>query len=187
VVKVAPLTPHVLMCALEQVHGLATAMAALRATRDPPLGFGKPFLRLAVVSRVRHHLTVGGDQEPLQPDIDPPLIAGGRQRLGGHVGTRETGIPAVRLTAQRDGRDGALDGTRPAHGDASDLGQDQSASSEPSTVAVLLVGKGVRAVATLETWGKPGVPQFMSRQKNAWYVVSRRTSTSCKTCEWIAA
>jgi hypothetical protein len=48
------------MLALQEVQGLATALAALLATRYPALGFLELRLGSAVVSGVRHHRAIGG-------------------------------------------------------------------------------------------------------------------------------
>jgi hypothetical protein len=66
-----------------------------------------------------------------------------------HVGAGDADVPAVGL-ADRDRLRRALKGTRPPHHDAPDFGEDQVAVIELRTVADLLVGERVEAVAALE-------------------------------------
>src|SRR5258708_39097913 len=101
-------------------------------------------LGCAVVARVLHDLALSGDEEHLESHshINPRLLPGERQRLGGHLGTRETPLPAVRLFGDRDGLGSPFAGAGPAHGEAPDLGEDQTAILQPSAVAIRFGGVG---------------------------------------------
>jgi hypothetical protein len=87
VVKVGALALHRLMRPLEVAHGLAAAVAALRATGNAPLRLGQLLFGSPKVAGTLHHRALGGDEEHLQPDSDARRAPGRRQRLGGHFGT----------------------------------------------------------------------------------------------------
>src|SRR5260221_6515800 len=152
VVEVLPLPPHLLMLALEQVHGLRAALTARLPTRHPALGLLQSPLRRTVVTRVLNYLAVRRDEEYLQAHIDAGLLTRLRQWLDGHLVAGEVDVPAVRLIGDSDGLGCAFDGTGPADGDAPNLGEDQIAILEPRPVAILFVGEGVVAVAALKPW-----------------------------------
>jgi hypothetical protein len=73
------------------------ARAALLATGDALLRFLQRTLRRAVVAWVLNRVAICRDEEHLQPHIDAGLLAGKRERLRGHLGTRQSDIPTVRL------------------------------------------------------------------------------------------
>jgi hypothetical protein len=149
--KSARFLPHSLMRAGQQMDRLPTAMAALLATRDAPLGALEVALGHAEDAGVLDGLPVGQRRERLQAEIDAGLPARERQGLAGHLGARERDIPAVRFPADRDRFGGPLDGTRPAHRDAPDRGEHQEAVVESGTVAKCLVGEAVETNMPLET------------------------------------
>src|SRR5262252_4817768 len=100
-VEVTPLASDLLVRAAHKRDCLAAPLAALRAAGDTPLRFGKPLLRMAVVAGMLDHLTLGGDEDHLEPHIDAGLASGERQRSGGHLGARAAGVPAICLAADR--------------------------------------------------------------------------------------
>src|SRR5262249_29169506 len=118
VVEGVALPLDVLVLALEQGDCLATALAPLLASSDPTLRSAERLLRLAVVPRVLGGFPVGGDEKDLQPNIDAGLASRRRERFDGHVGARDTGIPAVCLAADGDRLGGAAQRTMESHGDA---------------------------------------------------------------------
>jgi hypothetical protein len=109
VVKVGSLPSHVLMLLGTPAHGFRAAVAALLASCDMPLRFGKLLLGLPIVARILHYIAVRRDEKHFQPYVDAGLASGEGQWLKRDVGTREADIPAIRLFADRDGLDGALD------------------------------------------------------------------------------
>src|SRR5262245_61914987 len=103
------------MLALQEVHGLPAALAALLPSSDATLGFLELLLSLAVVAWVLSGLPVAGDEKHRQPHINAGLASGARQRLCWHLGTGETGIPAVGLFGDRNGLRRSFQGATPAH------------------------------------------------------------------------
>src|SRR5262249_52941671 len=118
---------------------LRTALAAVLATRDVPLGLLQCLVGIAGVARVLHDGASGGDEEDLQPNVDARLTSGERQWFYRHLGTREGDLPAVRLFADRDGLRRALDRTRPPDGNAPDRAEHQIAVLEAGAVSQLPV------------------------------------------------
>src|SRR5215472_9140910 len=117
----------------EQPNRLSSAVTLLRAARYSALGTLQRPLCLGVVARVSDLAAVGQCGERLQPTIDPRLLAGSREwldRLDRQAITRETGIPAVRLATDRHRLGRPLQGPRPAHRNAPELGEDQDAVVE---------------------------------------------------------
>ena len=102
------------------------------------------------MARVLDGVAVRRDEEHLQSDVDAGLFAGERQRLGGHLGTREADVPPIGLARDRDGLDPALHWAGPTHRDTANFRQDEVAVIEASAVAIFLVGEGVPAGAALE-------------------------------------
>jgi hypothetical protein len=110
VMEVTPLAGNLLMLPLQQLHRFAAAPAPLLAPGDPALGFGELLLSFAVVPRVGYHLTISRDQKHLQSHVYARLIPSQRPRRYRHVGTREAGIPAIRLMRHDDGLGRAFKG-----------------------------------------------------------------------------
>src|SRR5258708_5446853 len=156
---------------LEVAHHFTTTVAALLAPGDAPLCLRQFLLAPAVVAWILDRVALGGDEEHREAHVDARLTPSGQQGLGRHIGAGDHDVPAVGFLAHRDRLDAALHWPGPAHGEAPDLAQDERAVLQPGAVARLLVGEGVVAVRPLE----------------ARHVLSSRASTSCKTCEWIAA
>ena len=112
----------------------------------------------------------------------------GGKRLRGHLGARAGAVPAIRLTRAGEGLGGAHTGTAPAHRTAAHLGQDHVPIIQVGAVAVLLIGEGMVAVASLEAREARFLPSpVTTRRKHACYVLSSRANTSCSTWEWSAA
>ena len=152
VVKILPLVADVLMRSGEERDGLASPMAPLLAPRHSALAASQIGVRLAIVTRRGDRLPVGQRGEGLQPQINSRLLAGARNWLYGHVRAGESHMPTVSLMRDRDGLGHALNRARPMHADAPNLGEDEEAVVKPRTIAVLLEGEGVDAVAALEPW-----------------------------------
>src|SRR5215469_7788001 len=152
VVKISALPLDFLMLLRQYLCGFATALAALLATADPTLGLLESFLCPAVVAGILDGVALSRDQKHLESNINTRLLPSARQNLCGHIRAGELHVPAVRLVANGDGLDGALNRAAPVDVDAADLGQHQRAIIESGAVAIFLVGEGVPAVASLEPW-----------------------------------
>ncbi len=147
--EVGSLPAHRLVVAGEKARRLLAPFAALLPATYRAVRLLQLALRLAVVAWVLDDLPVRRDEEHVQPHLNAGLASGERQRLGGHVGTREADVPPSRLFGERDGLDAALNRAGPAHRDPSNLGEDEGAVIQPGAVAIFLVGEGVVTVASL--------------------------------------
>src|SRR5262249_16455897 len=156
VLEVGPLSPDMLMLLGALSSGLRASLAAPLATRDPLVDLLQPLLGLAGVPWIGHSIPLSRDEKHLQPNVYARLFAGERQRLYGHIRTRERDIPPIRLFADRDRLEGALERPTPPHGDTPNLGKDQIPVVQVSAVAIPLVGEGVIPVAA-RVAGKPGL------------------------------
>src|SRR5215831_1180489 len=113
-VKVAPLSLHLLMRLGQQRDRLATAVAALPASRDTPLGgFQRPF-RFAIPAGREDARPIGEGGECLNAKVDPRLLSSRGKRLHWHGGTRETDVPAIYFPADRHRLGRAFNRARPA-------------------------------------------------------------------------
>jgi hypothetical protein len=112
VMKVAPLPLHLLVLAGQQPRGFLPAFAPLLPAGEPFLRLRQRLLSLAVMARILDGLPLRGEEEHPQPGVHARLLAGRRQGLDGHPGTEEARVAAVRLSAEGDRLDGALEGGR---------------------------------------------------------------------------
>ena len=94
---------------------------------------------------------IGEGSEGFNPQVYPGFLSRRGKRLYGKIGARDGDVPAIRFMADRDGLGCARQRARPAHGAAPDLGQDEHAVIQPGTVAVLLEGEGMGAIAPRAT------------------------------------
>src|SRR5262249_25098416 len=163
VVEVLALALHLQVGAGQQRDRLATAIASLLAAAHAALGRLERALCTAIPAGVEDARPVRRGSEGFQAKINPDLLAGGQERLYGHVGTREANIPAGRLPRDRDRLGGAVNGAGPAHCNPTDFRQDQKAVVEASAVTELLVGKTVVAGAPVEA----GIPRRLPRADTA--------------------
>jgi len=123
VMEVSALPPYMLVFASEKLHGFLAALAALLATRYPTLGLGQGLFRLPILARILDARTIRQRSERLQAEINARLPASERQGSARHISTGKANIPPVRLFADRDGLDGALDRPAPVHRNATDFGE----------------------------------------------------------------
>src|SRR5258706_14645876 len=143
------------MCPLEVAHRCTTTVAALLAPGDAPLCLRQVLFAPAVMAWILDRVALGGDEEHLEAHVDARFVSSGQQGLGRHIGTGEHDVPAVGFLAHRDRFGRAVHWPRPTHGEAPNLAQDEIAVIQLDTVAILLVGETVVAVAPLkarETW-----------------------------------
>jgi hypothetical protein len=103
VLEVEPLPLDVLMRPLKVAHRLAPAVTARLATRDDALRFRQSLFTPPMQAWIFHHASIGSAEKDLQPHINARLSAGGRKRLGWHIGAREDGVPPVGFFGDRDG------------------------------------------------------------------------------------
>ena len=96
------------------------------------------------------HLPIGRDEEDLQPKINARLVSGGRERLRGHVGAGEDGVPAVCFFGDRDGFGRAIQRATPTDARRPIFDEHEKTIIQSRAVAILLVGEGVIAIAALE-------------------------------------
>jgi hypothetical protein len=122
-VKVSALPSNLLMLPLEQCHGLLPALAPLLPTCDPSLRLLERLFSLQEETWVLHLLPIRRDEELLQADVDARLLAGRWQRFYRHLGTGETGIPAVSFPRDDDCLGCAFKRTMHPEGDAANLGE----------------------------------------------------------------
>jgi hypothetical protein len=153
-VKILPLTAHLLVRLRQQRHGFAPALAPFLAPTHPALGGLERALGLAIPSRVKDAHAIRQGSERFNPQVDPGLLSRWRQGLYRYIRTGEANVPAIRLSTDRDGFGRTFQGTRPAHGDPSDFGQDQEPIVECGPIAKLLVGEASVAIHPL----KAGIP-----------------------------
>ena len=148
-VEVAPLPLHLLMLPGEQLHHFAAPFAALFATRHPTLCFLQRPLGLAIVTGVLDDFAVGGDEKHLQPDVDTRLMTGEGQRLDGHLGAGNAGIPPVRFSdnGHRLGR--TLQWPMQAEGNAPNLGKAEDLALQRGAAMLTQLGIGKAVVAVL--------------------------------------
>ena len=100
-------------------------LAAPLATGDAFVGLSERVLGLPIVAWMSHTRAICCDKKHLQPDINPGLASGEWEGLDRHLGAREADIPSVSLATGGDRLDRSRHGTRPAYGQASDLGEHQ--------------------------------------------------------------
>jgi hypothetical protein len=151
-VKVPPLAAHLLMRFRQQCNRFPTAVAAFLATRDPALGGFQRTLRLVIPAGMEDARAVGQSGKGFDSKVYPRLLPGRWQGLCWHISARDTGIPPISLTADRDRLRCTFQRTRPAHRDVPDLGEDKKAiiQPRPAMLAHLRIGEGVVAVPALE-------------------------------------
>src|SRR5262249_55510377 len=140
VVASAPLPAHLLGV-------LADKLARLLAPLPAVLRAGKPLLRAAIVPRVFAGPPVCREENSLQPYPHARLWARGRKRRGEPLRTPERDLPPLRLTPAGEGLAGPCQPTTPAHRPASAFCEHQIPVLQAGTVAILVVGAGVRARA----------------------------------------
>ena len=137
----------VLVHALAQGNGLATALAALFAPRHPPLGHGKLLLGTAVVAGVRHLLPIRCDEKRLESDVNAGHVPGARQGLCRYLRTGDTRIPPVCFPTDSGGLLGsALEGPMQPDADTANLGEAEHAPIQDDPIAVF--GEREAGVAT---------------------------------------
>jgi hypothetical protein len=98
-----------------------------------------------------------------RPDVDAGFLSGCRQRLNGHLSTRDAGIPPVCLVANGDRLGDAVERAMQPEADPADLRQAQHRPVHHRTAmrADLRLGKAVIAVLTLVPWvagSRTGLP-----------------------------
>ncbi len=150
--EVVPLVADVLMRLGEELHRLASAVAALLPPRDAPLGALECHLGHTEDTRVGDWAPIGERGKGLQAKINPCLLTSRRQGRARHVGTKDGDIPAVGLPRDRHRLGRALQRAGPMDADAPEFVQDQGAVIQPGAVATLLEREAVKAGASLEAW-----------------------------------
>src|SRR5713101_5306013 len=101
-VEVLPLALHGLMRLGEQLDCLATARAALLTPRHSALGALQVQLGHTEDAWVSNLAAIRQGGERFQAEIDAGFLAGEWQGRDRHLGTRETGVPAIGLLRDRD-------------------------------------------------------------------------------------
>jgi hypothetical protein len=154
VVKVPPLTLHLLMDFRQQIHRLSPAVAAPFASADAPLrGFQRPF-GLAIPAGREDARAFGEGSEgfasTVYPKVDAGFLSSHGKRLYGHVVTRAANVPTVRFSGDRDRLGAAFTWTGPADGDAPDLGQDQKSIVHCHSVAELWISEAAIAITSMQ-------------------------------------
>src|SRR6185437_15601767 len=79
---------------------------------------------LTIPARMKDARPVGEGGERFYPQVDAGLLSSWRQGPYWHINTGEAHIPAIGFPVERDRLWRALQGARPPHGDAPNLGQD---------------------------------------------------------------
>ena len=139
----------------QQRDRLAPTVAALLSSGYPALRRFECAFGLTIPARMKDARPVGEGGERFNPQVDAGLLSSWRQGSYWHINTGEADIPAIGFPAERDSLGRALQGARPAHGDAPNLGQDQEAIVERRAIAELLVGEGVIASRVPGSAGSP--------------------------------
>src|SRR5947209_7069277 len=149
-VEVLAVPPDLLMLALQQLHRLAAAFAALLAAGHAPLRFGELLLSLAVVPGGFYRVTFRRDEEHLQSNVYTCLTTREWQRLGRHLRTGDAGVPTIGLSADRDGLGRTLQRAMHPDGNTANLRQTEHAAVQHQATAILGIGEAVVAIAPLE-------------------------------------
>src|SRR5262245_10971180 len=92
---------------------------------------------------------IGEGGERFYAQVDTCFLSCHRQGARRHISTRVTDITAVRFPTDGDRLGRALQGTRPANGNPTDLREDQEAVVECGPIAELFVGKRMPACTRL--------------------------------------
>ena len=122
-----------------------------------------------------------------KPTSTPVSIAGDRERFDGHLGARDTDIPPVGLADNGDRLWRAHEWAMESDGDTPNLRDAEDLAVQRGTAvrADLRIGERVIAFPCPGSVGIQGSPA-LTRRKKAANVLSRRCSTSCKTCALIS-
>src|SRR5262249_30462649 len=145
VVKVAPLTLDLLVFPSALDDSPPPPLASLLATGYTLLRFVQSLLRFAMVPRVFDSLSLSGDEKDLQPHIDAGFFAGKRERLYGHLGARDAGVPSIRFPRDGDGLGRACQWTMDAHRNPANLGETEDATVQhgAALLAHLRIGEAI--------------------------------------------
>src|SRR5690348_7722482 len=123
VVKVLPLALDLLMSPSEQHDCFPATVASFLAATQTPLRRLERALRFAIPAGRKDAHAIRQSSKGLYPEVYARLLTSGQKWLYGHIGARETGIPAIRLFGDGDRLRRPFDGPGPANRDTADLGQ----------------------------------------------------------------
>src|SRR6478736_5473603 len=146
-VEVLPLPPHFLVGLRQQHDRLASAITATLPARHAALRGLQRAFGFPVPAGLENARAIRERGKSFNPQVYPRLLPGGRKGLYGDVRAGDACVPAVRLFGDRGRLRPAFQGTRPAHGDAPDLGEDQEAVVYARAAVVSHLWKGERIVA----------------------------------------
>ena len=151
-VEVGALALHGLMGTGQQDRRLLAAVAPPLPPAHPPLRLRQLLLGSPEVAGVLDGLSLGGDEEHLQPHVDARLASRRREWLRRDLHTRERDVPAIGLARDRDGLRRAFQWARPPHRKTPDLRQHQETVVQPGAAVLthLRIGEALVAVAALE-------------------------------------
>src|SRR5215472_3170376 len=110
----------------------------------------EPLLGLAVKAGILYGLAFCRHQKDLQTHVDARLFAGQRQWLGGNLGARKTGVPAIRFPADGDRLGDAMQGPMEPDGNTAKLRQAEDTAVQYSAVAILRIGEAGIAATSLK-------------------------------------
>jgi hypothetical protein len=158
-VKVGALPLDALMFSLQEGDRLVAAPAALLAARYPTVRLGKSLLGLPIVTRVLDHIPIGGDEKHREAHVNAGLASRRGQRLGGHLRTRDAGVPAIRFPPDGHRLRRPLQRTMQPDEDTANLRQAEHAAVKHRAVAILRIGEAVVAGASL----KARIAWFLTR------------------------
>src|SRR5262249_15896987 len=102
-VEIPPLSPDLLVRFGEQFYRLTASVTPFYAPRNQALTATTIGFAFAVGARVMDHRPFGQGGERFYPQVDPSLLAGGRQGLYWHLGTGKADIPTVGFPRDGDG------------------------------------------------------------------------------------
>src|SRR5579883_1996501 len=151
-VKVGALAFDMLVGFSATGNGFPPARATFLASGNGFISFGDAPFAFPEVTRVLDDESMRRDQKHLQSHVYTRLTARHWQGLRWHGFTRNTDIPPVSLTANRDRLGRPLDGTRPSDRNAPDLAEDEESVIQACAIAELLVGERMVADSPLEAW-----------------------------------